>query len=59
MVLDKNNHFDIFSVTAKTCGATLNKQVTYIESPNYPALAPAGMCMFNVAKCDSGVCQYK
>lgn len=45
--------------TAKTCGATLNKKVTYIESPNYPAVAPAGMCMFNVAKCDAGVCQYK
>jgi len=41
------------------CGSTVSEGVTYIESPNYPAAAPSGMCMFNVAKCDPGVCQYK
>jgi len=44
---------------ANECGGEVNQLVSYIESPNYPAPAPTGMCMFNIAKCDAGVCQYK
>jgi len=44
---------------ASTCGSTVGQLVSYIESPNYPNPAPMGMCMFNIAKCDSNVCQYK
>jgi len=44
---------------ANTCGETIGESVTYIESPNYPAAAPTGMCMFNVKKCDAKICQYK
>jgi len=44
---------------ANTCGDTLDQAVTYIESPNYPAMAPTGECKFNVKKCDANVCQYK
>jgi len=44
---------------ANTCGGTVNQLISYVESPNYPAPAPTGMCKFNVGKCDAGVCQYK
>jgi len=44
---------------ANTCGATVAQPVSYIESVNYPASAPAGPCKYNIGKCDSGVCQYK
>lgn len=44
---------------ANTCGSTVNQLVSYVESPSYPSSTPTGMCMFNVGKCDTGVCQYK
>jgi len=44
---------------ANVCGNTVAQKVSYIESPNYPAAAPAGPCKYNVGKCDAGVCQYK
>jgi len=44
---------------ANTCGSEVAQNVQYIQSPNYPAGAPTGDCKFTVAKCDTGVCQYK
>jgi len=44
---------------ANTCGGTVDKKVSYIESPAYPSGAPTGMCMYDIKKCDAGVCQYK
>jgi len=44
---------------ASTCGSEVAQLVSYIESPNYPASAPAGPCSYKVKKCDAGVCQYK
>lgn len=31
----------------------------YIQSPGYPGASPSGMCMFEIKKCDSDICQYK
>ena len=44
---------------ANTCGSTVNQNNSYIQSPNYPAASSTGMCMFNIEKCDSNICQYK
>jgi len=44
---------------ANTCGSTVSKKVSYIESPNYPSAAPTGMCMYSLPKCDAGICSYK
>jgi len=44
---------------ANTCGSTVSQLISYVESPNYPNPSPTGMCMFNIGKCDTGVCQYK
>jgi len=44
---------------ATTCGSTLSQLITYIQSPNYPNAAPAGMCMYTINKCDSSFCQFK
>lgn len=41
------------------CGGTVSQLISYVESPNYPSPAPTGMCMYNIGKCDTGVCQYK
>ena len=46
-------------VVANTCGSTVSKKVSYIESPNYPSAAPTGMCMYSLPKCDAGICSYK
>ena len=48
-----------FLVVANTCGSTVNQNNSYIQSPNYPAASSTGMCMFNIEKCDSNICQYK
>jgi len=46
---------------ANTCGGEVAQNVQYVESPNYPSAAPTSTsgCKFTVAKCDTGVCQYK
>lgn len=44
---------------ASTCGAEVNQNNAYIESPGYPSAATAGMCMYTIKKCDSNVCQYR
>ena len=31
----------------------------YVQSENYPAAAPAGMCMYDLNKCDSNICQFR
>ena len=31
----------------------------YVTSENYPAAAPAGMCMYDLNKCDSNICQFR
>jgi len=45
--------------TANTCGSTVSQLMAFVESPNYPNPSPTGMCMFNIGKVDSGICQYK
>jgi len=47
----------VFKVTE--CDTTISEDNTYIESPGYPGSAPVGMCMYNLAKCEPGICQYK
>ncbi len=49
----------IHAVKLTTCGGTISQLVQYIQSPNYPGAAPAGMCMYTINKCDSGICQFK
>ena len=31
----------------------------YVQSVDYPAAAPAGMCMYDLNKCDSNICQFR
>jgi len=45
--------------TLSTCGDTVTNNNTYITSPGYPSMAPAGMCMFNLNKCDNNICQMR
>jgi len=45
--------------TLDECNGTVSEDNTYIQSPDYPNAAPVGMCMFNIGKCDSGICQFK
>lgn len=45
--------------TLNTCGGEVSQLVSYIESPNYPSAAPAGMCMYTLPRCDTGICQYR
>ena len=47
----------VFTVSA--CGGTVTQNNTYIQSPNYPAAAPMGMCMYTLNKCDSDICQFR
>lgn len=47
----------VFTVSA--CGGTVTQNNTYIQSPNYPAPAPTGMCMYTMNKCDSNICQFR
>ena len=49
----------LFSVTVSACGGTVTQNNTYIQSPNYPAPAPVGMCMYTMNKCDSNICQFR
>lgn len=44
---------------ANTCGSMVDQNNAYIQSPSYPGASPAGMCMFEIKKCDSDICQYK
>jgi len=44
---------------ASECGATVQENNAYITNPGYPSMSPSGMCMFNIQKCDSDICQYK
>ena len=48
-----------FLVTVSACGGTVTQNNTYIQSPNYPAPAPVGMCMYTMNKCDSDICQFR
>ena len=41
------------------CDSTVTENNTYIQSADYPAAAPAGMCMYNLNKCDSNICQFR
>ena len=50
---------DFISVVANTCGSMVDQNNAYIQSPSYPGASPAGMCMFEIKKCDSDICQYK
>jgi len=45
--------------TLSESGSTVSEDNTYIQNPGYPAGAPVGMYMYNLGKCDAGVCQYK
>jgi len=45
--------------TLSTCGGTVTENNTYVTSENYPAAAPAGMCMYDLNKCDSNICQFR
>jgi len=45
--------------TVKICSDTVTQNNTYIESPNYPAPAPTGMCSYTLNKCDSNICQFR
>jgi len=47
----------VFTVSA--CGGVISQDNTYIQSPNYPAPAPTGMCMYTINKCDSNICQFR
>jgi len=47
----------VFTVGA--CSGTVVQNNTYIQSPNYPAPAPVGMCMYTLNKCDSNICQFR
>jgi len=47
----------VFTVSA--CGGVVTQDNTYIQSPNYPAPAPPGMCMYTINKCDSNICQFR
>jgi len=47
----------VFTVSA--CSGTVVQNNTYIQSPNYPAPAPVGMCMYTMNKCDSNICQFR
>jgi len=47
----------IFTVSA--CSGTVTQNNTYITSPDYPAPAPVGMCMYTLNKCDSNICQFR
>ena len=46
-------------VTVMECDSTVTENNTYIQSADYPAAAPAGMCMYNLNKCDSNICQFR
>jgi len=41
------------------CGSVVNQNNTYIQNVNYPSAAPAGMCMYEIQKCSSDICQYR
>jgi len=45
--------------TLSECDSTVAQDNTYIQSPDYPGDAPLGMCMYNLGKCDAGICQFK
>jgi len=45
--------------TLSTCGDTVTNNNTYITNPGYPSMAPAGMCMFSINKCDDNICQIR
>jgi len=45
--------------TVMECDSTVTENNTYIQSADYPAAAPAGMCMYNLNKCDSNICQFR
>jgi len=47
----------VFTVSA--CSGTVVQNNTYIQSENYPAAAPTGMCMYTLNKCDSNICQFR
>ena len=51
--------FMLISVVANTCGSMIDQNNAYIQSPGYPGASPSGMCMFEIKKCDSDICQYK
>jgi len=44
---------------AQTCGAEINQNNSYIESPMYPSSYSGGMCMYTMKKCDSKICQFR
>ena len=43
--------------TLSECGGMVTENNTYVQSADYPAAAPAGMCMYDLNKCDSNICQ--
>jgi len=45
--------------TLETCGGTVTENNTYVQSADYPSAAPAGMCMYDLNKCDSNICQFR
>merc|ERR1719264_1474831 len=45
--------------TLSVCGEAVTENNTYVQSENYPAAAPAGMCMYDLNKCDSNICQFR
>lgn len=45
--------------TISECDGVVTEDNTYITNPDYPNPSPAGMCMFSVNKCDSGICQFR
>ena len=43
-----------------TCGGTARQNCTYIKNPNHPsAETETSACSFNIAKCDSTVCDFR
>jgi len=44
---------------ANTCGSMIDQNNAYIQSPGYPGASDPGMCMFEIKKYDSDICQYK
>jgi len=45
--------------TLSNCGDTISQNNTYLTSEQYPSPAPTGMCMYNLNKCDAGICQMR